>query len=90
VYTSVFDGSTWSTPSSVFTPWCLDCIDVAQAGLAPGVGSATLEVVFSGDPSSMNAYVPYHTRLIGGQWTTPKPVVMSTAGLFATYALATP
>jgi hypothetical protein len=90
VYTSLFDGSKWSTATSVFTPWCLDCIDVAQAGLAPGVGSAELEVVFSGDPTSMNAYVPYHTRLLGGQWTTPKAIAPTTAGLFATYALAAP
>jgi hypothetical protein len=87
VYTSEFDGSTWSTATSVFTPWCLDCIDVAQAGLALGVGSATFEIVFGGDPTSQNAYVPYHTRLIGGQWTTPKPVAATTAGLFTTYTL---
>jgi hypothetical protein len=88
VYTSEFDGATWSIPSSVFTPWCLDCIDVAQAGIAPGLGSATLEVVFGGDPTSSNAYVPYHTRRVAGQWTTPKAIVPSTAGLFATYQLA--
>jgi hypothetical protein len=87
VYTSQFDGAKWSTAASLFTPWCLDCIDVAQAGLALGVGSATFEVVFGGDPTSQNAYVPYHTRFVDGRWTTPKPVGAKTTGLFTTYAL---
>jgi hypothetical protein len=88
VYTSQFDGTTWSTATSVFTPWCLDCLDAAQVGLASGVGSARVEVVFGGDPTSQNQYVPYHTRLIAGQWTAPKPVVATIPGLFAAYALA--
>lgn len=88
VYTSQFDGTNWSTATSVFTPWCLDCLDAAQVGLASGVGSATVEVVFGGDPSSQNDYVPYHTRLVAGQWTAPKPIVATLPGLFATYAMA--
>jgi hypothetical protein len=88
VYTSEFDGMSWSTATSVFTPWCLDCLDAAQVGLAAGVGSATLEVVFGGDPTSSNQYVPYHTRFVAGHWTSPKPVLTSVGAVFAAYAMA--
>jgi hypothetical protein len=88
VYTSRFDGASWSTATSVFTPWCLDCLDAAQVGLAPGVGGATIEVVLGGDPSSSNQYVPYHTRLVAGHWTSPKPVLTTAGAVFAAYAMA--
>ena len=88
VFTSQFDGTRWSTATSVYTPWCLDCFDAAQVALAAGVGTATAEIVFGGDPTGNNDYVPYHMRLVAGQWTTPKPVVAALPGLFSGYALA--
>jgi hypothetical protein len=91
VSTSQFDGASWSTATSVFTPWCLDCLDAAQVGVtAPGVGAATIEVVFGGDPTSSNQYVLYHTRLVAGHWTSPKAVLTTVGAVFAAYALASP
>jgi hypothetical protein len=87
-YVSQFDGTDWSTATTVFASWGLDTIDSAQVGIAAGVGDATAEVVFGGSPQSSGMYVPYHTRLVAGQWTTPKPIVASLPGDFALYALA--
>jgi hypothetical protein len=88
VYVSQFDGTNWSTATSVFVSWGLDTIDSAQAGLAAGIGTATAEVVFGGSPLSSGLYVPYHTRLIAGQWTAPKNIIATIPGIFAMYALA--
>jgi hypothetical protein len=90
VFTAQFDGTAWSTATSVFTPWCLDCFDAAQVALSRGVGDATVEIVFGGDPTGNNSYVPYHMRLVRGQWAVPKPVIASIPGLFSGYALAAP
>jgi hypothetical protein len=87
-YVSQFDGTNWSTATTVFASWGLDTIDSAQVGLAAGVGTAAAEVVFGGSPLSSGSYVPYHTRLIAGQWTAPKNIVAVTPGIFAMYALA--
>jgi hypothetical protein len=87
-YFSQFDGTSWSTATTVFASWGLDTIEPAQVGLAAGVGTATAEVVFGGDPLSSGLYVPYHTRLVGGQWTAPKTVVETLSGIFAMFALA--
>jgi hypothetical protein len=88
VLVSTFSGTSWSTATSAFTPWCGDCVDQAPTALSAGVGTASAEIVFGGDPSGNNNYVPYHTRLVNGQWTTPKPVVAQISGFFAAYALA--
>jgi hypothetical protein len=87
-YFSQFDGTNWSTATTVFASWGLDTIDSAQVGIAPGVGTASVEIVFGGSPQSSGMYIPYHTRLIRGQWTTPKTVVANIPGIFAMYALA--
>jgi hypothetical protein len=86
-YVSQFDGTNWSTATTVFASWGLDTIDSAQVGLAAGVGTATAEVVFGGSPLSSGLYVPYHTRLVAGQWKTPKVIVANNPGTFAMYAL---
>jgi len=86
-YVSQFDGTSWSTATTVFASWGLDTIDNAQVGLAAGVGTASAEVVFGGSADSSGVYVPYHTRLIAGQWTAPKTII-STVGNFVVYALA--
>jgi hypothetical protein len=86
-YVSQFDGTNWSTATTVFASWGLDTIDSAQVGLAAGVGTATAEVVFGGSPQSSGMYVPYHTRLVAGQWKTPKLIVANNPGTFAMYAL---
>jgi hypothetical protein len=88
-YFSEFDGTSWSTASTVFNSWGLDTIDSAQVGLAAGIGNATAEVVFGGSPDSSGTYTPFHTRRIAGTWTTPKSIT-STASGFALYALASP
>jgi hypothetical protein len=87
-YVSQFDGTNWSTATTVFASWGLDTIDSAQVGVAAGVGGAAAEVVFGGSPMSSGSYVPYHTRLIAGKWTTPKNIVAKLPGTFAMYALA--
>ncbi len=88
-YFSEFDGSSWSTATTVFDSWGLDTIDSAQVGIAAGAGTATAEIVFGGSPDSSGTYTPFHTRLIAGKWSAPKNITSAASG-FALYALASP
>ncbi len=63
LYTSVFNGSAWSSVSPFSTP----NVTVASApAITHGVGAAAAEIAFVESDG-----VAYHARLIGGAWTTP-------------------
>ena len=78
LYTALY-ASSWAMPTQPFTsPTAI----LGAPAVARGIGTAAAEMAYLDVTGAL-----WHTRFIGGTWTTPTPVAMGTSG-FATVAIA--